>query len=151
MFCDICTVAYYQKKLLQYPTGNEMDITATRNDFSPVILQNAAFNNSVLELAKAVARRAAISRAHFATGQKEVVQAQYRLTIYGLGQCLPMLSAEDCDVCLMGLVYDMDIAIDMTAGRVAKVWCNYRFALYKFFRGKPGLDIPAEGEITKHI
>jgi hypothetical protein len=153
VFLEICTVAYSHQELLQYPTGNELDITASKRDFLPIILETEPFNTSVRELARAVARMAATSPAHFGTGEKKVVQAQYRLTIYALGQCMPNLSDKDCEICLTDLVYAIDIGVDMTTGRVAKVWCSYRFSLYKFFRGKPALVIPAEGEIdnSKHI
>jgi hypothetical protein len=49
---------------------------------------------------KDVAQRMIVSLVHFGLGQNELVRAVYRLTIYGLAQCLPILSAKDCVECM---------------------------------------------------
>jgi hypothetical protein len=53
-----------------------------------------------LEPMKDVAQRMIVSLVHFGLGQNELVRAVYRLTIYGLAQCLPILSAKDCVECM---------------------------------------------------
>jgi uncharacterized pyridoxamine 5'-phosphate oxidase family protein len=55
IFRYICSVAYFEKKLLQLLKNNDIDIMASKNDLSLVILQSAVFDASALELVKVMA------------------------------------------------------------------------------------------------
>jgi uncharacterized pyridoxamine 5'-phosphate oxidase family protein len=54
-FRYICSVANFEKKLLQLLKNNDIDIMASKNDLSLVILQSAVFDASALELVKVMA------------------------------------------------------------------------------------------------
>lgn len=141
----------YSSELDLFPEGPSVDIVASVIDDSPVIFHSASFDSAVVELAHSLARSTTAAssgdnnRSHFGTGQKGFGGADFELEIYALAQCLPSLSPEDCNRFLKTL-FNTLLTANMTAGRAATVWCNFRFAPQHFFRGKPMLELPMNGE-----
>lgn len=121
---DWCTVGYSTRELRPSPTEDLVTCTA---DKSPVTVHSTVFDMTVLELASSVSRGTVASPRRFATVQKGFFGAEAELEMYALGQCVSYLSAEDCSL----------LVPNMTAGRAVKLWCTYRFAPEKFFRGTP--------------
>ncbi|KAL0305888.1 UNVERIFIED_CONTAM: Cysteine-rich receptor-like protein kinase [Sesamum radiatum] len=57
-------------------------------------------------------------------------------TIYGLVQCTPDLSADDCSSCLIGAAAEIPYCCDgKQGGRVLKPSCTLRFEIYPFYNG----------------
>lgn len=146
VFRDKCTVAYYNKKIEQFPYDPSMGIAASRLDSTQVAIQGSEFEDSVEKLQEAVVRGAATSpSSYFATGLTEVKTIDLQVTLYAAAQCLPSMTDQDCSICLRKLLEAMQLSAgpDLTPGRVASVWCSYRFAFHRFFSGHPTLTLPA--------
>ncbi|KAL0363261.1 UNVERIFIED_CONTAM: Cysteine-rich receptor-like protein kinase [Sesamum calycinum] len=57
-------------------------------------------------------------------------------TIFGLVQCTPDLSADDCSSCLIGAAAEIPNCCDgKQGGRVLKPSCTLRFEIYPFYNG----------------
>ncbi|CAN6339931.1 unnamed protein product [Urochloa humidicola] len=141
VFRDYCTLGFYKKPLVLSPEDASVDALVNNIDEFPVQIHSASYDSVVIELANSVARNASTSTNHFATGQKDFADELFQLKIYALAQCLPSLSADECDSCIATL-FDIVLTRNMTAGRAAKVWCNFRYSPQKFFTGQPMLDLP---------
>lgn len=138
VFLEWCTLGCYSKKLLPSPEDVTVDVTfAFKADESPISIHSVVYDATVLELASNVARGTAASPRHFGTGQKGFAGDEIQVEIYALAQCAPSISAQHCDGCLALLLEALVMFPNMTAGRAANLWCNYRFAPQHFFRGKP--------------
>ncbi|KAI4298614.1 hypothetical protein L6164_032150 [Bauhinia variegata] len=62
-------------------------------------------------------------------------------TIYGLVQCTPDLSEQECNDCLVGAFSKMPFCCDSKiGGRVVGPSCNFRYEIYRFF--EPTADTP---------
>ncbi|KAF7833520.1 putative receptor-like protein kinase [Senna tora] len=63
-------------------------------------------------------------------------------TIYGLVQCTPDLSMDDCDTCLGGAISELPKCCNRSkGGRVVRPNCNIRYESYSFF-GTPQEAVP---------
>ncbi|KAK7343550.1 hypothetical protein VNO77_12360 [Canavalia gladiata] len=55
-------------------------------------------------------------------------------TIYGLVQCTPDLSEQDCSSCLVGAISEIPQCCDgKKGGRVGRPSCNFRYEIYPFY------------------
>ncbi|CAJ1977289.1 unnamed protein product [Sphenostylis stenocarpa] len=55
-------------------------------------------------------------------------------TIYGLVQCTPDLSEQDCSACLVGVISEIPNCCDgKKGGRILKPSCNFRYEIYRFY------------------
>ena len=109
------------------------------------------FEDAIHELAQAMVDKTITSSWLFSTGQKVVVAIEYQLNLYAAAQCLPTLAHDDCNFCFQELMLVMTLfGEEPTEGRIASVWCSYRFVLHRFFRGRPTVSLPADslGEHT---
>ncbi|RLN30429.1 hypothetical protein C2845_PM05G21830 [Panicum miliaceum] len=151
VFRDWCTLGYLSRELIMLsPEDASIDITTMKQDESYVTIQSSTFDATIHELANGVAGKTATSAKRFGTGRIEFSGVEIEMKIYALAQCLPSLSVKDCDSCL-AVLFDTLLAHNLTAGRAAKLWCNYRFAPRQFFSGKPILDIPVNGSSPKAV
>ncbi|XP_010247618.1 PREDICTED: putative receptor-like protein kinase At4g00960 [Nelumbo nucifera] len=85
-------------------------------------------------LINGIVRQAAFgsSTAMFATGEAKFIVFQ---SIYGLAQCTPDISENDCNRCLEGAVGYIPICCDgKQGGRVLRPSCNIRFEIYPFYQ-----------------
>ncbi|KAL7212053.1 hypothetical protein ACSBR2_014837 [Camellia fascicularis] len=67
------------------------------------------------------------------------------LTIFGLVQCTPDLTEQECSNCLLGAAADIPTCCDgRVGGIIGKSSCNLRYEIYNFFNTTPA-DPPSPG------
>ncbi|GJN32585.1 hypothetical protein PR202_gb21099 [Eleusine coracana subsp. coracana] len=102
------------------------------------------FDAAVAALLNATADYAVTnSTRRFATGEQDYDRRSYP-TLYGLTQCTPDLSPDDCRSCLGVLIGRMPQYLSgREGGRITGVRCNFRYEVYPFFSSSPSLRLPA--------
>ena len=151
IFRDQCSVSYYNQKISWFPSTAPYHMVKSRWDRSDVSIRGKMFEDAIHELAQATVDKTITSSWLFSMGQKAVVAIEYQLNLYAAAQCLPTLAHDDCNFCFQELMLVMTLfGEEPTEGRIASVWCSYRFALHRFFRGRPTVSLPADslGEHT---
>ncbi|KAI9127667.1 hypothetical protein K1719_000660 [Acacia pycnantha] len=91
------------------------------------------FKSSLSDLLKRLKSEAASGDSNFklAVGYKEVNESQI---VYGLTQCSPDLSEQDCEACLDKAISDIRFCCqNKIGGRVIKLSCNLQFEIYHFY------------------
>ncbi|KAK3125248.1 hypothetical protein QOZ80_7BG0602270 [Eleusine coracana subsp. coracana] len=140
---------YYDECYLRFSNRNFLD--ATRNENSMVLMnteqvssQVPVFDAAVAALLNATADYAVTnSTRRFATGEQDYDRRSYP-TLYGLTQCTPDLSPDDCRSCLGVLIGRMPQYLSgREGGRITGVRCNFRYEVYPFFSSSPSLRLPA--------
>jgi hypothetical protein len=102
--------------------------------YSCNVTQVEQFNNllAIGNLMKKLKEKAASSndsRVKYATGNETDVSLNFQ-TIYGLVQCTPDLSFQDCTRCLDDAIYEITTCCNnKMGGRVVKPSCKIRFEL----------------------
>lgn len=134
---------FYDECYLRFSNANFLDSTSNDN---AIVLMNSeqvssqvpAFDAAVVALLNATADYAAAnSTRRFATGE-QTYDLRTNPTIYGLTQCMPDLSPDDCRSCLGDLVRRMPQRLSgRKGGRMIGIWCNFRYEVYSFFSGAP--------------
>ncbi|XP_039129810.1 cysteine-rich receptor-like protein kinase 10 isoform X4 [Dioscorea cayenensis subsp. rotundata] len=131
-------LVWYDLCLLGYSNQNFLSST---NDSNPLIMYNAQnlsdpekFNRLEVDLIvmDMIARSAANSSRRFATWETPVTVSYHK--IYGLGQCTPDLSGDQCYLCLKGVFKVIPDFVYSRGLRVIGVRCNFRFELYQFYQ-----------------
>ncbi|KAM0952318.1 putative protein kinase RLK-Pelle-DLSV family [Dioscorea sansibarensis] len=132
-------IVWYDPCFLRY--SNQNFLSSTDNSNPPILLntQNVSepekFNKLVVELMDMIARFASYnSSRRFATGEANFTVSNPK--IYGLTQCTPDLSGDQCYRCLQGALNAISSFADKQGLRVLGVRCNFRYELYPFFEGK---------------
>nr|BAC57305.1 serine/threonine kinase receptor precursor-like protein [Oryza sativa Japonica Group] len=138
---DLCYLRFTNRNLLASATDNG----------SPMMLMNAQNASATAEVFDAAAATllnatsgyaAANSSRRFATGEEAFDAADP--TIYGLSQCTPDMSPDDCRSCLGGIIALIPQYFGRKRGaRVIGTRCNYRYEVYPFFAGGSMLRLPA--------
>ncbi|GJN11513.1 hypothetical protein PR202_ga29712 [Eleusine coracana subsp. coracana] len=140
---------YYDECYLRFSNRNFLD--ATRNENSMVLMnteqvssQVPVFDAAVAALLNATADYAVTNSTRgFATGEQDYDRRSYP-TLYGLTQCTPDLSPDDCRSCLGVLIARMPQYLSgREGGRITGVRCNFRYEVYPFFSSRPSLRLPA--------
>nr|CAB3458199.1 unnamed protein product [Digitaria exilis] len=116
-------------------------LTNTQNVTAPF----KVFDDAVAALLNAIAEYAAAnSSKRFGTGVEgfQTIDSKNPM-IYGLAQCTPDMTPEDCSTCLSGIIQDVAKYFSgKQGGRVVSVRCNYRYEQYPFFSSTPLLQLP---------
>ncbi|KAJ0983391.1 hypothetical protein J5N97_011646 [Dioscorea zingiberensis] len=100
------------------------------------------FNKFVGELINSTSQYAAInSSLRFGTGEANLTAPDTKL--YGLAQCTPDFSGDQCYTCLSGMFSLMQNFAGKRGGRVLGSRCNFRYELYSFYEGKSLLQLPS--------
>uniref|UniRef100_A0A0E0ECI7 Uncharacterized protein n=1 Tax=Oryza meridionalis TaxID=40149 RepID=A0A0E0ECI7_9ORYZ len=138
---DLCYLRFTNRNLLASATDNG----------SPMMLMNAQNASATAEVFDAAAATllnatssyaAANSSRRFATGEEAFDAADP--TIYGLSQCTPDMSPDDCRSCLGDIIALIPQYFGRKRGaRVIGTRCNYRYEVYPFFTGGSMLRLPA--------
>jgi hypothetical protein len=106
--------------------------------YSCNVTQVEQFNNllAIGNLMKKLKEKAASSndsRVKYATGNETDVSLNFQ-TIYGLVQCTPDLSFQDCTRCLDDAIYEIPTCCNnKMGGRVVKPSCKIRFESALFY------------------
>ncbi|KAH7662212.1 Non-specific serine/threonine protein kinase protein [Dioscorea alata] len=132
-------LVWYDPCYLRY--SNQNFLSSTDNSNAPILYntQNVSdpdkFNKLLVDLMNKIAQFASYNTSRrFATGEANFTVSNPK--IYGLTQCTPDLSGDQCHRCLQaafnaisGLPYSQGL-------RVLGVRCNFRYELYPFYEGK---------------
>ncbi|KAJ4912952.1 Cysteine-rich receptor-like protein kinase 10 [Raphanus sativus] len=124
---------YYDECMLRYSNGN---ILSTLNTNGGIILFNTqnvtsnqiGFRDLVLSTMNQAAAAASSSPRRFAVGKGNFTAFQ---TLYGLVQCTPDLTSQECLRCLNQIVNQLPM--DKIGGRLIVPSCSSRYELYPFY------------------
>ncbi|XP_042426524.1 cysteine-rich receptor-like protein kinase 10 isoform X2 [Zingiber officinale] len=127
--------------------SNQQFLGSTSND-PEIFMHNVAnvsspqrFTRLLNLLLNSTLNNATGSDRRFATGQVSNYTAASP-TVYGLVQCLPYLSASQCQQCVFGLFNPLPTYLEgMLGGRVLGTLCTMRYEIYSFFEGAPTLRL----------
>ncbi|WZY88355.1 hypothetical protein YC2023_045090 [Brassica napus] len=127
-------VLYYDDCMLRYSDHNILSNLRTDGGYplSSVITippdQQRSFRDLVLALMKQAATDAATSFKKLGARRTNFTEVQ---SVYGLVQCTPDLSTQDCSRCLETSINQLHT--DKTGSRLLLPSCNSRYELYPFF------------------
>ncbi|KAG5400362.1 hypothetical protein IGI04_014969 [Brassica rapa subsp. trilocularis] len=127
-------VLYYDNCMLRYSDHNILSNLRTDGGYplSSVITippdQQRSFRDLVLALMKQAATDAATSFKKLGARRTNFTEVQ---SVYGLVQCTPDLSTQDCSRCLETSINQLHT--DKTGSRLLLPSCNSRYELYPFF------------------
>ncbi|XP_058769616.1 cysteine-rich receptor-like protein kinase 44 [Vicia villosa] len=137
-------IGWYDNCMLRYSNRSIFGINEESPSFYMWNLNNASevdqFNQVLGNLMTKLKEKAASSdsRRKFATDNDTDVNFQ---TIYGLVQCTPDLSYQDCTDCLEAAISEIPRCCNnKKGGRVVKPSCNIRYENYRFYDPTPILD-----------
>ncbi|KAF2923213.1 cysteine-rich receptor-like protein kinase 6 [Oryza sativa Japonica Group] len=146
---DLCYLAFSNRNILA---------AAADDDGSPRFLmntQNASAPAEVFDAAVATLLNATSSYAaenssrRFATGEEAFDAAAATPTIYGLSQCTPDMSPDDCRSCLGRIIALIPRYLSRRkGGRAIGMRCNFRYEVGPFFAGGSMLRLPAPANST---
>uniref|UniRef100_A0A0E0LLP5 Serine/threonine-protein kinase n=1 Tax=Oryza punctata TaxID=4537 RepID=A0A0E0LLP5_ORYPU len=138
---DLCYLAFSNKNILAAATydGNPKILMNTQTVSAPA----EVFDAAVATLLNATSRYAAEnSSRRFGTGEESFDSANP--TIYGLSQCTPDMSPDDCRSCLGGIIALIPQYLSRRkGGRAIGMRCNFRYEVGPFFAGGSMLRLPA--------
>ncbi|KAI3941713.1 hypothetical protein MKX01_018303 [Papaver californicum] len=94
--------------------------------------------NNLVNESTAISDLGSTSSNKFAVGEANLTVSTH---IYGLVQCTPDISFNDCNECLGRMVRNLSICCDMKTGaRVFNPSCNIRYEIYPFYKSKVATD-----------
>lgn len=138
-FTDNCVTYYTDSKAFHVLTDEPN--FALRFDGNTTTVPKLKFNSSLTTLMSSLKHKASLgnSEIKFATGKIDLTHNQ---PLYGLVQCSPDLSKDDCVDCVEYLISSVFYKYFIIAkplfiakgGRVVSPSCNVRYELYPFFK-----------------
>ncbi|XP_058754074.1 cysteine-rich receptor-like protein kinase 10 [Vicia villosa] len=137
-------IGWYDNCMLRYSNRSIFGINEESPTFyiwniyntSEVDQLNQVLGNLMTKLKEKAA--SSDSRRKFATDNDTDVNFQ---TIYGLVQCTPDLSYQDCTDCLEAAISEISCCNDKKGARVNKPSCNIRYENYRFYNLTPIIDL----------
>jgi len=141
-YYEECILRYSHKNILSTAITNEGEfILRNPNHISPIQNQINQFTNLVLSNMNQIAIEAADNPRKFSTIKTELTALQ---TFYGLVQCTPDLSRQNCMNCLTSSINRMPFS--RIGARQFWASCNSRYELYDFYNetaiGTPPPPLP---------
>ncbi|VYS63629.1 unnamed protein product [Arabidopsis thaliana] len=141
-YYEECILRYSHKNILSTAITNEGEfILRNPNHISPIQNQINQFTNLVLSNMNQIAIEAADNPRKFSTIKTELTALQ---TFYGLVQCTPDLSRQNCMNCLTSSINRMPFS--RIGARQFWPSCNSRYELYDFYNetaiGTPPPPLP---------
>ncbi|KAG7546487.1 Protein kinase-like domain superfamily [Arabidopsis suecica] len=128
-YYEECILRYSHKNILSTTIANEGEfILRNPNNISPIQNQTNQFIILVLSNMNQAATEAANSSRKFSTIKTELTALQ---TLYGLVQCTPDLSTQNCMSCLTSSINRMSFS--RIGARHFWPSCNSRYELYAFY------------------
>ncbi|XP_009109107.2 cysteine-rich receptor-like protein kinase 10 isoform X3 [Brassica rapa] len=141
LYYDQCMVRYSNKNILSsLSTGGVFEQTNTKN---VSISEKDRFRELVLSTLNPAATEAASSSRKFAVSKANWTAAQ---TLYGLVQCTPDLTREDCLSCLQQSINQL--ATDQSGARFVVPSCSSRYELYLFYNESATTKPPPPPEVS---
>ncbi|KAG7541802.1 Gnk2-homologous domain, partial [Arabidopsis thaliana x Arabidopsis arenosa] len=128
-YYEECILRYSHKNILSTTTTNDGEfILSNPNNISPIQKQINQFTGLVSSNMNQAAIEAANRSRKFSTIKTELTELQ---TLYGLVQCTPDLSRENCMSCLTSSINRMPLS--RIGARQFWPSCNSRYELYAFY------------------
>ena len=135
---DHCMLRYSNRSIFGVMEGSPKYYMWNVNNVTQVDEFNQVLGNLMRKLKEKAA--SSDSRRKFATDNATDVNLNFQ-TIYGLVQCTPDLSEQDCNNCLDGAISDIPRCCDnKIGGRVLKPSCNIRYETSSFYDPTPAID-----------
>ncbi|WJX21085.1 non-specific serine/threonine protein kinase [Trifolium repens] len=129
---DNCMLRYSNRSIFGIMEQFPWSYIASRDIETEVNQYNRALGNLMKKL-KEKAASSNDSRVKYATGNETDVNLNFE-TIYGLVQCTPDLSSQDCMDCLNGAISEIPFCCSkMYSVRVVEPSCNIRYESYPFY------------------
>jgi hypothetical protein len=129
---DNCMLRYSNRSIFGIMEGLPAFYLWNTNNVSQV----DQFNHVLGDLMKKLKEKAASSndsRVKYATGNETDVKLNFQ-TIYGLVQCTPDLSSQDCMDCLNGVIAEIPTCCsNKLSARIIEPSCNIRYESYLFY------------------
>ncbi|XP_054788082.1 cysteine-rich repeat secretory protein 38-like [Prosopis cineraria] len=128
-YFDLCTFQYSSRPLLGYLDPEFSYSFNNPQDAIDVEEYTSALHDLLQRLKSEAA--SGDSRRKVAVGSKPAGQFE---TVYGLVQCKPDMSRQNCDACLEKAISDIPLCCkNKIGGRVIKLSCNLRFEKGQFY------------------
>ena len=133
-----CMLRYSNRSIFGVMEASPSFYMANPNNVTEVDQFNPVLGNLMRKLREIAA--SSDSRLKFATDSAPDVNLIFQ-TIYGLVQCTPDLSQQDCNNCLEGAISEIPSCCNnKIGGRVVKPSCNIRYETYRFYDPTPVID-----------
>ncbi|MCL7021394.1 hypothetical protein MKW94_026611 [Papaver nudicaule] len=114
---------------------NSSTVSTNTGEFNKIL---AGLMNDLVNKSIAVSDLGSSSSNKFAVGEANLTESAH---IYGLVQCPPDISPDDCKKCLGRMVGNLSTCCDMKTGaRVFNPSCNVRYELYPFYKSNVSTD-----------
>ncbi|XP_014511957.1 cysteine-rich receptor-like protein kinase 29 [Vigna radiata var. radiata] len=130
-------IAWYDKCMLRYSNRSIVGLMETLPLFYTLELANATnvdqFNqvlDNLVENLTGIAAASGDSRRKYAAGNATATNLE--TTIYGVAQCTPDLSQQDCNRCLVD-AFSRIASSGKISGRVSTPSCNIRYETFRFY------------------
>jgi hypothetical protein len=133
-------IGWYENCMLRYSNRSIFGLmeqfpwfySASKSIEKEVDLFNRVLGNLMKKL-KEKAASSNDSRVKYATGNETDVKLNFQ-TIYGLVQCTPDLSSQDCMDCLNGVIAEIPTCCsNKLSARIIEPSCNIRYESYPFY------------------
>ncbi|KAF3591958.1 hypothetical protein DY000_02027137 [Brassica cretica] len=144
---------WYDQCMLRYADQNFFLDPSLQNRTNGIILYNnivnvtfsnpAKFSDSVMSILIDTAIVAASSSKKFDARKVNISSSQ---SLYGMVQCIPDLTRDDCLRCLQQTINELTISespTNKTGGRLLGASCSSRYELYPFFNETAAISIPS--------
>ncbi|KAI9078167.1 hypothetical protein K1719_039866 [Acacia pycnantha] len=127
---------YYYGCILRYANSSMFGINQQPNYFAYSCNKNNVADNKYSEVVDGLMRILRSKAASGGSRWKFAANTSTTLfqTIYGLVQCMPDLSEQDCDYCLEKAISSIPLSCNNTIGAwIVKLSCNIRYANDRFY------------------
>ncbi|XP_022573444.1 putative cysteine-rich receptor-like protein kinase 20 [Brassica napus] len=146
-------LVWYDQCMLRYADQNFFLDPSLQNRTNGIILYNnilnvtfsnpSQFSDSVMSILIDTAIVAASSSKKFDARKVNISSSQ---SLYGMVQCIPDLTRDDCLRCLQQTINELTISespTNKTGGRLLGASCSSRYELYPFFNETATISIPS--------
>ncbi|XP_044974835.1 cysteine-rich receptor-like protein kinase 10 [Hordeum vulgare subsp. vulgare] len=135
IYYDTCSLWFAEKNIKIHLGYWKSDLMA---DGPPIPAYCKAFKKDASTLIADVARKAADSPQRHATGEKDRDERACKYKLYSYADCLPGISAAECQACLEDLTTTPNLSGGQMGERKATLLCSYRLEPYQFFKATKG-------------
>ena len=147
IYQDDCVLRFSDQRFLDL-VGVNSPVSEISSGTENLTVSAAWFNAAAVALVNATVNHAVMvpgnsTRKYFATGEQNFDATHYP-KIYGLAQCVPEMTAAQCQSCLSGFISSMPWFLNgKPGGRVLGIWCNLRYSVNPFYTGSAMVKISA--------
>ncbi|XP_059437201.1 cysteine-rich receptor-like protein kinase 44 [Corylus avellana] len=147
-------IGWYDYCMLRYSNRSIFGVEETSPSFHMWNWNNVSanyvnqFNDDLRTLMDSLRSEAAAGGSRRKFAAKNATAPEFK-TLYGLVQCTPDLSEQDCNDCLRGAIEGIPQCCDgKQGGRVVRPSCNIRFELYPFYNSTATASSPVAPPVS---